>query len=112
MYDGVKFFVQPGYEYLAKMIKALLSCFYGLQVESSFSAMKNIMNCKTSRVNLPTFDAKQTIRYELASSGKSAVQYFQREDIVFSPVNRELMANMKKAHSRYADEILIAKEKE
>ena len=49
-------------------------------------------------MNLPTFDAKQTIRYELASSGKSAVQYFQREDIVFSLVNR--------------DEILIAKEKE
>ena len=35
-----KVFVKPGYECLAKMIKALLSCFHGPQVESSFSAMK------------------------------------------------------------------------
>ena len=107
-----KVFARPGYDCLAKIIKALLSCFHGPQVESSFSSMKNIMNCKTSRMNLPTFDAKQTIRYELASAEKSAVQYFQREDIVFSPVNKELTANMKKAHLRHTDEVRRAKEKE
>ena len=107
-----KFVSKPGYESLAKMNKAVLSCFHGPQVENSFSAIKNILNCKTSRMNVPTFDAKQSIRYDLASSGKLSVEYFHREYIVFSPVNKQLMANMKTGRSRYTEEIRIAKEKE
>ena len=83
MYGGAKLIPKSGYESLANMIKALLSCFHGQEIESSFSAVKNIMNCKTLSMNVPMFDAKQMVRYDLDSPGKSSAEYFHRVNIAY-----------------------------
>ena len=40
---------------IVKMIKALLSCFHGPQVESSFSSMGDTIDSKSSRMNISTY---------------------------------------------------------
>ena len=64
------------YPSLTKMVKAVLCCFHGPQVEASFSSMTDIIDSKSNRLNAETFSAIQTVRYELSASGKYAVEYF------------------------------------
>jgi hypothetical protein len=93
------------YPSLAKMVKAVLCCFHGPQVEASFSSMTDIIDSKSNRLNAETFSAIQTVRYELSASGKSAVEYFQKKDFLHEKVDATLCKNMVAARKNYAEEL-------
>ncbi|XP_062595254.1 uncharacterized protein LOC134256589 [Saccostrea cucullata] len=82
------------YPSLTRMVKAVLCCFHGPQVEASFSSMTDIIDNKSNRLNATTFSAIQTVRYELSASGKTAVQYFQKKDFLHEKIDVNLCKNM------------------
>lgn len=89
---------------LSKAVLALLSCFHGPQVESSFSVMGDIIDTQSSRMQIRTMNSIQTIKYGLKSAGKDAIQYFNRQDIVFDPVCPKLSNNCRTAWKKHQDE--------
>ena len=64
---------------LAKIVKALLSCFLGPPIEGSFSIMGNIMNSDSARLNVQTFRTILSIKDTPMASKKTATQYFHDE---------------------------------
>ena len=90
---------------LSKMVRALLSCFHGPQVEASFSAMTDIIDAKSNRLSAETFSAIQTVRYGISASGKSAVEFFQKKDFLHERVDGRLCKNMVSACKNYKEEL-------
>ena len=78
---------QVAYSQLTQMAFALLSCFHGPAVESSFSVMQEVMTKQKSSPKVANFSAIQTVKYELQPSGKTSLEYFKRDDQLYSPVN-------------------------
>lgn len=72
--------VSKKYPLLSRIAFAALTCFHGLKVESSFSLMNSIITPGTSRLNVSTFDAIQTVKYELMSQKKTAVSMFKKKN--------------------------------
>ena len=87
------------YPLLCSMATALLSCFHGPAVESSFSVMGAVVDPRCSRMSVSTYSAIQTVKYAVRASGRSAVECFQRKDSKFTPVNYELCRLMRSASS-------------
>ena len=84
------------------MVFALVSCFHGPAVESSFSIMKDVLNKKKTALKVGSSCAIQTVKYELMSSKKTALQYFHRADPSFTPVNSTLCRNTWTAYRTYS----------
>ncbi|GBM80335.1 hypothetical protein AVEN_132898-1 [Araneus ventricosus] len=59
-----------------KMVQAILSCFHGPQVESSFSMMGDVLDKESGNLKIETFSAIQTVKYRLSSQNKSAIDFF------------------------------------
>ncbi|XP_064597320.1 uncharacterized protein LOC135463806 isoform X2 [Liolophura sinensis] len=89
------------YPCLSKMAKAVLSCFHGPQVESSFNVMNDVIDAKSGRLNIETYQAIQNIKYGLKASGKSAVEYFKKRDHLHDKVDHTLVRNVKRSFSQY-----------
>ena len=92
------------YPNLSKILMAVLSCFHGPQVEGSFSIMGTIMNKRTAKLNISTFSAIQSIKYELKSVSKTAVEYFVKKDPLTDCVDGLLVRNMRGAYKLYSQE--------
>lgn len=92
------------YPLLSKLVFALLTCFHGPKVEASFSLMNNIVTSNSSRMNVPTFSAFQTVKYELSSQKKSAVSCFAKKDYLRERVDRKLCKNMRSSFNSYKEE--------
>ena len=86
---------------LTKMASSLLTCFHGPAVESSFSEMGNIMDSKSSKMNVETLSSIQTVRYGLKSGKKSAVECFTRKNPRFTPVNHNMCRLMRSSAKRH-----------
>ncbi|CAC5405152.1 unnamed protein product [Mytilus coruscus] len=82
------------YPLLVKMVQAILTCFHGPQVESSFSVMNDIIDGKSNRMNIETYICIQSVKYSQKSSGKSAIQYFTKDDFLHERVDHKLVQNM------------------
>lgn len=93
------------FPFLTKMVLALLSCFHGPQVESSFSMMGNILDKESGNMKIETFSAIQTVKYKLQSQQKSALQFFKKNNPLNDPVDKYLNNNMKSSYSEYKKEI-------
>ena len=89
------------YPLLSSVVAALMSCFHGPAVESSFSVMKMILDDKSSRLSIDTYSALQTVKYSLRSSGKTAVQCFSRKDIKHTPVNHQMCRLLRGSAAAY-----------
>ncbi|KAI4821041.1 hypothetical protein KUCAC02_028993 [Chaenocephalus aceratus] len=89
------------YPSLSAMVKCCLSIFHGPRVESSFSLMNEVIDQRSGNMNVPTFNAIQTVKYTLQSRGKTAVQLFRREDVKFGEVDRTLCKNINSAAATY-----------
>lgn len=101
------------YPSISKMVKAVLSCFHGPQVESAFSAMSNILDKECGRMNVETLSSIQTVQYKLRKSEKSAIEFFKRENNLSSPVQKSLCSNLKNSYRLYKNELdVMKKEKE
>ncbi|KAK6171846.1 hypothetical protein SNE40_018271 [Patella caerulea] len=93
------------------MVTSLLSCFHGPQVEASFSVMNNVIDSKTCRLNISTYNAIQHENSGLTASGKSAVQFYAKNDFVHDKIDTNLAKNMVAASTTYKREIKKRKEK-
>ena len=91
------------YPLLCSVVFAVLSVFHGPRVESTFSLMKHTLDSKSTRLNVVTLSALQTIKYALKSEGKTAVEYFSRSKS--TPVSKALQSNMKLASLRRRAEL-------
>ena len=63
--------------------------------------MGDIIDEKSGRTSMTTFNALQTVKYALKSSGKSALEYFRRENIKRTPVDKQLISNMQGSWAAY-----------
>ena len=68
----------------------LLSCFHGPHVESSFNVMSDIIDKKSGKIKIETYNAIQNIKFGLRASDKSAVQYFGKNDFLHGGVKSGL----------------------
>ena len=109
--------IESKYPVTFKMVSAVLSIFHGPRVESSYSMMTDIIDSKSGRMNIETYDALQTVKYSLMANQSTtstdkplAVTMFHREDKLTSPVNPTLARNMRSAYEAYND-VTTAKRK-
>ncbi|KAK9976852.1 hypothetical protein ABG768_018673 [Culter alburnus] len=91
------------YPTLAKMALFALCPFHGSQVASSFSMMANIMQAKTSSLNVETYEAYEVVKYQLKAMQVSAIQHYSRPSRD-SPINPSLVQNLKLSSRRYRAE--------
>ena len=94
-------FVSEKYPALSKMIMACLFIFHGPEVESSFNVMSDIVHAKSSRMNIGTYSAMQSVKYGLKAKNATAMDLYGRKDVVFDPVDRKLTSRMLSAAGRY-----------
>jgi hypothetical protein len=73
--------------------------------------MGNIIDEKSGRMNVGTYESIQTVKYRLRSSKKSAIHYFQRKDKLHSPIKTRICRGIRLAYSRYNEELQEAKKK-
>lgn len=94
-----------GYKYqlLYNTVPALLTCFLGPNVESSFNLMGNIMDKRPSRLKVDRLAAIQTVKYALEASWNLVVQSFSRKDKLHTPVSKNLCRLMKLALAKYIE---------
>ncbi|CAL8269959.1 unnamed protein product [Arctogadus glacialis] len=88
------------YPALSRVIRGAVSIFHGPMVESSFSLMGDIIDSKSSNMNISTFNAIQTTKYAMKSRGMTATTMIQRADVKFGPVDKRLCQNMRSAGRR------------
>lgn len=71
------------YPCLSKMVVSLLSCFHGPQVESSFNVMNDIIDCKSGRINIETYNSVQNIKYGLTVEHLGKVLWVTTRKMIF-----------------------------
>ncbi|GBM21082.1 hypothetical protein AVEN_200769-1 [Araneus ventricosus] len=91
------------------MACAILACFHGHKVESSFSIMNSVVTSKRNRLSVESFDAIQTVKYELMSEKKSAVELY-RKDYLKDKVDRNL-CKTRIQHQGTTEQKFLAKKK-
>lgn len=106
-----KVFNMPKYYTLGKIVKAVLSCFHGAQVEGSFNIMSDIIDKRSGRMQIQTYSAIQTVKYKLLAENKSAVQFFHKKNFRCEPVDRKLCYNLRSSRMCYQKELDEKKEK-
>lgn len=89
------------FPHLSKVVKAVLSCFHGPVVESSFNLMGDILDERSGRMNIETVDAIQTVKYAIKSYEKPALELFKRTNATREAVNPGLVKNMSTARKAY-----------
>ena len=113
-----KVFKTERYPVLSCLVRASLSIFTGPMVESSFSMMNDIIDSRSGRMDIDTYSAIMTTKYNLKTSGKTASQKFTRKDILRDPIDTKMLYFIRTANSRYkkrlcknAEELQNKKEK-
>ncbi|CAL4074530.1 unnamed protein product, partial [Meganyctiphanes norvegica] len=89
------------YPILTKMIYAILSCFHGPLVESSFNTMGDILDSRSFNLHIDTYNSYQTVQYYLRARGTKAIDMFIREKPHESPIDSELCNKIQTSSSRY-----------
>ena len=82
------------YPGLNHVVRGALSIFHGPMVESSFSAMGDIITNKSTKMSVATYNAIQTTKYALRSRSQTAIQMFKRDDVKLSRVDKVLCRNI------------------
>ena len=96
------------YSNLPNMALAVLTCFHGPLVESSFNIMGDLMGGRHFGMELPTYSALQTVKYRLGMERgdelrqQSAIKLLAVPNPVLDHPPRNLMNNMKLAYSTYS----------
>ena len=90
---------------LAKLILAVLSCFSGPIVESSFNAMGDILDKRTFNLHMESYKGYQTVQYFLRAHGHKAIQYFTRQDPHRSNIDTVLCNNIQTSSFRYRSDL-------
>ena len=89
------------YPALTNFVRAALSIITGPHVETSFSMMNDIIDKRSSRMDISTYSAIMKVKYGGMAEGVSCTNKFHRRNVLRNPVDRVLSYNMRMAHSRY-----------
>lgn len=106
-----KIIKQYSLNHLSRVVRAVLSIFHGPVVESSFNIMGDVIDERSGRMDMATFDAYHTTRYALAASGKNATALLHRDNVMRDPVNKRLITNISTARQSY-HQVLTEKNEE
>ena len=87
------------YNTLARVVKPVLSIFHGPAIESSFNIMGDIMDTRSSRMNVETYSSFQTVKYALRSRKTKATKFFALGSE--NPFSKTLITNMKLSSRMY-----------
>ena len=96
-----KVFKTKRYPVLSSLVRPCLSIFTGPMVECSFSIMNDIIDSRSGRMEIDTYSAIVTTKYNIKSTGKSAAIKYNRKDILRDPVDSTLSYYVRTASSRY-----------
>ena len=80
-----KIFQTSHYPVLSQVVKACLSIFSAPHVESSFSLISNIIDKRSNRMNIDTYNAMMTIKCSLQS--KSSSEIYRRPHVLYDPID-------------------------
>ena len=97
-------FKMERYPALTRVISVVMSMFHGPQVESSFNLMGNVENIRSTRMNIETLSAYQTVKYAFKARKTTALAYFKRSDVRKDPVKKCICISLRKAGSKYKQE--------
>ena len=86
------------------MVCALLSCFHGPAVESSFNVMEDIIDVKSAKTIVQTYVSYQVVKYHLKSASKNVVSYFQKESFKKDSIDKKLLNSMTNSKQVYLAE--------
>ena len=64
------------YPCLTHVVKAILSCFHGPTVESTFNIMGNVLDDTCPNMKIKMISAMQTVKYDLLFKGMTFVEMF------------------------------------
>ena len=103
-----KVFKTKRYPVLSSLVRPCLSIFTGPMVECSFSVMNDIIDSRSGRMEIDTYSAIVTTKYNIKSTGKSAAIKCNRKDILGDPVDSTLSYYMRTSSSCY-QKCLISK---
>ena len=70
-------------------------------VESSFSMMNDIIDSRSGKMDIDTYSAIMTTKYNLKSSGKTSTQKFARKDVLHAPIDSKMCYFIRTSNSRY-----------
>lgn len=96
-----KVFHTKRYPALSDLVRASLSIFTGPMVECSFSMMNDIIDARSGRMEIDTYNAIMAVKFDLKSSGKSSSSKFSRRDVLRDPVDPDLCYFMRTSSARY-----------
>ena len=82
---------------------AVLSCFHGPQVESSFSTMGDVLDNKSHRQKIESYSAIHNVRYAIKATSKNSCAFYSKKD--YESVDSRLCRNMKRAYKCYREEL-------
>ena len=63
--------------------------------------MNHLINKKTNRISVTTYQAYQDIKYDLQAKDTNTIKLYHREDILKSPVDRAICYHIQTASSRH-----------
>jgi len=82
------------YPAMRKLTLAVLCCFHGPMVEGVFNLMGDIMDSKSSSLSTSSVNAIQNVKSALKAQKTTSVEYFKREDPLYTPVVPGLIQKM------------------
>lgn len=95
---------------LSRMATALVTCFHGPSVESSFNVMGDVLDGRSTRMLVDTYSSIQCVKYALRSTHKSATDAFKRPDKLHTPVNRNMCRLLRGANKRNKERLDVERE--
>ena len=87
------------------VLEKVIHLYTGPMIEQSFSTMNNIINKKTNRLNVETFCAIQSIRYDLKSTQQDEFSRYRRINFLRSPINRQLCRKMSLSYKTNSEKL-------
>ena len=102
--------VKSKFPTLFKIVSAVLTCFHGPLVESSFSVMGDLIDKRSGKMNIETYGALQTTKYHLKATNRTAIQSFSRKNVKDDPVNKDMCIHIRAAAGKYKLSLRKAKE--
>ena len=94
-----KVFKTKSYPVLSSLVRPCLTIFTGPMVECSFTVMNDIIDSRSGRMEIDTYSAIVTTKYNIKSTGKSAAIKYNRKDILRDPVDSTFSYYMPTASS-------------
>ena len=73
--------------------------------------MNDVINKKTNRINVDTFAAIQTVKYDLRAKRQSSISRFRRINFLRSPINQKLCKRMILSRKVYGEKLEAVKQK-